>query len=66
MEDDAVFAADKSLDARKMYANICVHDARDVLLENDTRLLVTISFDNDFDISDDVTAYLTGGDPNKE
>jgi hypothetical protein len=32
-----------------MYANIGVHDARDVLLENDTRLLITISFDNDFD-----------------
>jgi hypothetical protein len=49
-----------------MYANIGVHDARDVLLENETRLLITVSFDNDFDISDDVTAYPTGGDPNKE
>jgi len=49
-----------------MYANIGVHDARYVLLENDTRLLITISFDNDFDISNDAMAYLTGGDPNKE
>ena len=50
-----------------MYANIGVHDAKYVLLENDTRLLVTISFDNDFDkYFDDAMAYLTGGDPNKE
>ncbi len=50
-----------------MYANIGVHDAKYVLLENDTRLLVTISFDNDFGkYLDDATAYLTGGDPNKE
>jgi hypothetical protein len=48
-----------------MYANIGVHDARYVLLENDTRLLITISFDNDFDkYFDDALAILTGGDPN--
>jgi hypothetical protein len=36
-----------------------------VLLENDTRLLITISFDNDFDkYFDDALAILTGGDPN--
>ena len=50
--------------AREMYANIGVHDARYVLLENDTRLLITISFDNDFDkYFDDALAILTGGDP---
>ena len=48
-----------------MYAYIGVHDARYVLLENDTRLLITISFDNDFDkYFDDALAILTGGDPN--
>ena len=51
--------------AREMYFNIGVHDARYVLLENDTRLLITISFDNDFDkYFDDALAILTGGDPN--
>ena len=52
--------------ARETYANIGVHDARYVLLENDTWLLITISFDNDFDkYFDDALAYLTGGDPAK-
>jgi hypothetical protein len=49
-----------------MYANIGVHDARYVLLENDTRLFITISLDNDFGISNDAMTYLTGGDPNEE
>ena len=34
---------------RQSYKNIGVHDARYVLFDNDTRLLITISFDNDFD-----------------
>ncbi len=51
--------------AREMYSHIGVHDARYVLLENDTRLLITISFDNDFDkYFDDALAILTGGDAN--
>ena len=36
-------------EARETYASIGVHDARYVLFDNDTRLLITISFDNDFD-----------------
>ena len=53
--------------ARETYANIGVHDARYVLFDNDTRLLITISFDNDFDkYFDDALAFLTGGDPNSE
>jgi hypothetical protein len=51
---------------RQMYKDIGVHDARYVLFDNDTRLLVTISFDNDFDkYFDDALALFTGGDPNK-
>ena len=37
------------------------------MFDNDTRLLITISFDNDFDkYFDDALAFLTGGDPNSE
>ena len=49
--------------ARGSYATIGVHDARYVLFDNDTRLLITISFDNDFDkYFDDALLMLTGGD----
>ena len=49
--------------ARESYASIGVHDARYVLFDNDTRLLITISFDHDFDkYFDDAMASLTGGD----
>jgi hypothetical protein len=37
-----------------------------VLFDNDTRLLITISFDNDFDkYFDDALALFTGGDPSQ-
>ena len=36
-------------DVREAYASIGVHDARYVVFDNDTRLLITISFDLDFD-----------------
>ena len=53
--------------ARGSYTTIGVHDARYVLFDNDTRLLITISFDNDFDkYFDDALAFLTGGDPNSK
>jgi hypothetical protein len=49
---------------RQSYKDIGVHDARYVLFDNDTRLLITISFDNDFDkYFDDALALFTGGDP---
>jgi hypothetical protein len=48
---------------RQSYKDIGVHDARYVLFDNDTRLLITISFDNDFDkYFDDALALFTGGD----
>jgi hypothetical protein len=51
---------------RQSYKDIGVHDARYVLFDNDTRLLITISFDNDFDkYFDDAMAFLTGGDPTR-
>jgi hypothetical protein len=50
-------------DPRDSYALIGVHDARYVLFDNDTRLLVTISFDLDFDpYFDDGLLALVGGD----
>jgi hypothetical protein len=49
---------------RQSYKDIGVHDARYVLFDNGTRLLITISFDNDFDkYFDDALALFTGGDP---
>lgn len=46
-----------------MYKKIGVHDARYVVLDNGTRLLITISFDLDFDpYFDDAIASLVGGD----
>ena len=49
---------------RQSYKDIGVHDARYVLFDNETRLLITISFDNDFDkYFDDALALFTGGDP---
>jgi hypothetical protein len=50
-------------DVRESYKRIGVHDARYVVLDNGTRLLVTISFDLDFDpYFDDAIASLVGGD----
>jgi hypothetical protein len=50
---------------RQSYKDIGVHDARYVLFDNETRLLITISFDNSFDkYFDDALALFTGGDPN--
>ncbi|WP_330252165.1 hypothetical protein OG874_39685 [Nocardia sp. NBC_00565] len=50
-------------DVRDMYKKIGVHDARYVVLDNGTRLLITISFDLDFDpYFDDAIASLVGGD----
>ena len=53
-------------DVREGYARIGVHDARYVVLENGTRLLITISFDLDFDpYFDDAIASLVGGDKSR-
>ena len=50
-------------DVRETFARIGVHDARYVLFDNDTRLLITISYDLDFDAYfDDAIASLSGGD----
>jgi hypothetical protein len=50
-------------DVREMYKKIGVHDARYVVLDNGTRLLITISYDLDFDpYFDDAIASLVGGD----
>ena len=50
-------------DVRESYASIGVHDARYVVLDEGTRLLITISYDLDFDpYFDDAIASLVGGD----
>ena len=50
-------------DVREMYKKIGVHDARYVVLDDGKRLLITISFDLDFDpYFDDAIASLVGGD----
>jgi hypothetical protein len=50
-------------DVREMYKKIGVHDARYVVLDDGARLLITISFDLDFDpYFDDAIASLVGGD----
>jgi hypothetical protein len=50
-------------DVREMYKKIGVHDARYVVLDDGARLLITISFDLDFDpYFDDAIAGLVGGD----
>ena len=50
-------------DVREMYKKIGVHDARYVVLDDGKRLLITISFDLDFDpYFDDAIAGLVGGD----
>ena len=50
-------------DPRDAYKTIGVHDARFVVLDEGTRLLVTISFDLDFDpYFDDAIASLVAGD----
>lgn len=49
-------------DVRKSYGDIGVYDAKYVLFDNDTRMLLHISFDNDFDTYfDDALMLLTGG-----
>ena len=56
-------ALSKRGDVREAYASIGVHDARYVVLDNGTRLLITISYDLDFDpYFDDAIAALVGGD----
>lgn len=53
-------------DVREMYKKIGVHDARYVVLDDGARLLITISFDLDFDpYFDDAIASLVGGDKSK-
>ncbi|HTV56468.1 MAG TPA: hypothetical protein VMI06_16340 [Terriglobia bacterium] len=50
-------------DVRESYARIGVYDASYTLFDNDTRLLLKISFDTDFDTYfDDALAILAGGD----
>jgi hypothetical protein len=50
-------------DVREMYKKIGVHDARYVVLDDGARLLITISFDLDFDpYFDDAIASLVSGD----
>ena len=49
-------------DIREAYASIGVHDARYVVLDDGKRLLITISYDLDFDhYFDDAIASLVGG-----
>jgi hypothetical protein len=49
-------------DVRVSYAGIGVYDAKYVLFDNDTRLLLHIAFDNDFDTYfDDALMLLSGG-----
>jgi hypothetical protein len=53
-------------DVRATYAQIGVYDASYVLFDNDTRLLLKITFDTDFDTYfDDALVLLTGGDKSK-
>ena len=48
---------------RESYARIGVYDASYVVFDNDTRLLLKISFDTDFDTYfDDALTLLAGGD----
>jgi len=50
-------------DVRESYARIGVYDASYVVFDNDTRLLLKISFDTDFDTYfDDALTILAGGD----
>jgi hypothetical protein len=50
-------------DVRETYAKIGVHDARYVVFDNGRRLLITISYDLDFDAYfDDAIASIVGGD----
>jgi hypothetical protein len=53
-------------DVREMYKKIGVHDARYVVLDDGARLLITISYDLDFDpYFDDAIASLVGGDKSR-
>ena len=53
-------------DVRESYARIGVYDASYVVFDNDTRLLLKISFDADFDTYfDDALTIITGGDKGK-
>jgi hypothetical protein len=50
-------------DVRVSYADIGVYDAKYVVYDNDTRMLLCIAFNNDFDTYfDDALMLLTGGD----
>ena len=50
-------------DVRVSYADIGVYDARYVVYDNDTRMLLCIAFNNDFDTYfDDALMLLSGGD----
>ena len=50
-------------DVRSSYAGIGVYDASYVVFDNDTRLLLKISFDKDFDTYfDDALSIIAGGD----
>ena len=61
--DEISTALSRRGDVREAYASIGVHDARYVVLDNGTRLLITISYDLDFDpYFDDAIAALVGGD----
>jgi hypothetical protein len=62
---DGILAAltSRGPDVRVSYAAIGVYDAKYVLFDNDTRMLLHISFNNDFDTYfDDALMLLTGGD----
>lgn len=53
-------------DVRVSYAAIGVYDAKYVLFDNDTRLLLHIAFNNDFDTYfDDALMLLSGGNMGK-
>src|SRR5450631_1805205 len=65
---DGILAAlmSRGPDVRVSYAAIGVYDAKYVLFDNDTRMLLHISFNNDFDTYfDDALMLLTGGDVSK-
>jgi hypothetical protein len=53
-------------DVRESYARIGVYDASYVVFDNDTRLMLKISFDADFDTYfDDALSIIAGGDKGK-
>jgi hypothetical protein len=65
---DGILAAltSRGPDVRVSYADIGVYDAKYVVFDNDTRMLLHISFNNDFDTYfDDALMLLTGGQVEK-